>query len=126
MKTYKGAFGMAEVLVVIAIIGVIAAIAIPALSGLFGRADRAKVARNAQNLVSTFNAARAAGNSTSYANASDAIAALTTSPGITGGGKYYDSIFYVPMEAAQVSEASSRIVPTLAGPPNEGNLLMAP
>jgi prepilin-type N-terminal cleavage/methylation domain-containing protein len=126
MKTYKAAFGMAEVLVVIAIIGVITAVAIPAMSGLFGRADSAKAERNAQNLVSTFNAARAAGNSTSYASASDAITALTTSPGITGSGKYFDSIFYVPMEATQVAEASSRIVPTLAGPPNEGNLLMAP
>ncbi|HWB02289.1 MAG TPA: type II secretion system protein [Verrucomicrobiales bacterium] len=126
MKTYKAAFGMAEVLVVIAIVGVITAVAIPAMSGLFGRADSAKAERNAQNLVSTFNAARAAGNSTSYASASDAITALTTSPGITGSGKYFDSIFYVPMEATQVAEASSRIVPTLAGPPNEGNLLMAP
>ena len=122
MKSSVKAFTLAELLVVIAVIGVIAAIAIPAMSGFFGQADSAKTERNAQYLVSTFNAARAAGNSMSFANATEAIEAVTTSPGIPGRGEYASSRFYVPMDPAEVTKASTRISLGLAGTASEGSL----
>jgi prepilin-type N-terminal cleavage/methylation domain-containing protein len=128
LKTRKAerGFGFSELLVVIAVIGVLTSIAIPAMSGVFGKAEGARTMRNAQNIVSTFNAARAAGNSTSYSNSAEAIAAITTSPGINGGGIYSSNAFYVSMLPAQITEASARIASQLSGPPTEGNLIILP
>jgi type IV pilus assembly protein PilA len=118
----KKGFSLVELLVVIAVIGVIAAIAIPAMSGIFGKADSAKTSRNAQNLVSTFNAARAAGNSTSYASAALAIADLTTTPGISGGGVFGSSQFFVSMTADEITAAKTKIATGLVGSATEGTL----
>jgi type II secretory pathway pseudopilin PulG len=122
----KGGFGYIELFVVISIIGVLSAIAIPALSGVFGKAGESKAERNAQSLVATFNAARAAGHTASYASIADAISAITTSPGINGGGTYASSHFFVPMAPAEITEASARIAPTLLGSASEGTLTIAP
>src|SRR5437868_2465010 len=122
MKSDTRAFTLIELLTVIAVIGVIAAVAIPSLSGVFGQADAAKTERNAQYLVSTFNAARAAGNSTTFADAAEAIAAVTTAPGLSGRGDYATSKFYVPMEPAEVTAATTRISLGLAGTATEGSL----
>ncbi|HEX2747983.1 MAG TPA: type II secretion system protein [Verrucomicrobiales bacterium] len=119
-------FGFAELLVVVAIVGVLTAIAIPALTSVFGRAETAKAGRNAQSLVSTFNAARAAGNSTNFANAGEAISAITTSPGIKGGGVYSANAFYVSMDPAEIVTASLKIEPQLTGTGTEGNLTIRP
>jgi type II secretory pathway pseudopilin PulG len=115
-----------ELLVVVAIVGVLTAIAIPALTSIFGRAGTAKAGRNAQSLVATFNAARAAGNSTNFENAGAAISAITTSPGIRGGGVYSANAFYVPMAASEIAEATSKIDPLLSGTATEGNLTIRP
>jgi type IV pilus assembly protein PilA len=104
----KKGFSLVELLVVIAVIGVIAAIAIPAMSGIFGKSESAKVARNAQAIVSTFNAARAAGNQTSYDKAG-AIAAIATTTGITGGGSFATSVFQAPMSGAEATAAGALI-----------------
>src|SRR5437016_2037987 len=122
MKSSLRAFTLVEVLVVVALIGVLSSLAIPAMSGDFGKADADKIERNAQTIVSIFNSARAAGNSTSYASATDAIAAVMTSPGISGRGQYSTSQFYVPMETPQITEASARIALGLAGTATEGSL----
>ncbi len=74
-KSLKSGFSLVELLVVIAVIAVIAAIAIPNIAGITGAANAAKDQRNAQNIVSTFNAAVAAG----YANAT-----LTTASAAAG------------------------------------------
>ena len=102
-------FSLVELLVVIAVIGVIAAIAIPAMSGIFGKADTTKSKRNAQNIVGTFNAARAAGNVTSYPDAGAAVTAVTSTTGITGGGAFATSNFVVPLSTTEVSLASGSI-----------------
>ena len=118
-------FSLVELLVVIAVIGVIAAIAIPAMSGIFGKADTAKVKRNAQNLVSTFNAARAAGNTTTFADASEAITAITSGTGIAGGGTFSTSRFFVSMDAAEVTAArTAHIQGAIVGSTDDGTLAM--
>ena len=108
----------------VAIIAVLTSIAIPALSGIFGRADSIRAERNAQTLVSTFNAARAAGNSTPFANAGEAIIAITSEPGLHGGGIYTTNQFYISMDHDQITEASLKINPVLSGPPNEENMFI--
>ena len=105
----KKGFSLVELLVVIAVIGVIAAIAIPAMSGIFGKADATKSKRNAQNIVGTFNAARAAGNVTVYANTAAAITAITSTTGIAGGGAFATSNFVVPLSSTEVTAASTTI-----------------
>jgi type IV pilus assembly protein PilA len=106
-QSRKG-FSLVELLVVIAVIGIIAAIAIPAMSGIFGEGEEAKNRRNAQAIVSTFNAARAAGNQTSY-DKTNAINAITTTTGITGGGTFTNSTFASPMGSAEKTAASALI-----------------
>ena len=108
VKQSSKGFSLVELLVVIAVIGIIAAIAIPAMSGIFGQANGAKNRRNAQAIVSTFNAARAAGNQVSYDKAG-AINAITTTTGITGGGTFTGSNFAAPMAAAEKTAASALI-----------------
>ncbi len=103
----KKGFSLVELLVVIAVIGVIAAIAIPAMSGIFGKSEAAKTRRNAQNIVGTFNAARAAGNTTSYTQA-DAITAVTGA-GISGAGAFAGSTFVVPLSTTESAAASGSI-----------------
>jgi prepilin-type N-terminal cleavage/methylation domain-containing protein len=122
----KKGFSLVELLVVIAVIGVIAAIAIPAMSGIFGKADSAKEKRNAQNLVSTFNAARAAGNTQTFANAAAAIAAITdtSTGGISGGGTFSTSKFFVSMDAGEVTKARALIQTGIVGSTNDGTLAM--
>jgi general secretion pathway protein G len=122
MKSSVRAFTLVELLVVIAVIGVVAGIAISSMTGIFGKADTAKAERNAQYLVSTFNAARAAGNSTSYPSAAEAITALTTSPGLTGRGQWAGAQFYVSLAPADITEATTRISLGLAGTAAEGCL----
>ena len=107
-KAKKG-FSLVELLVVIAVIGVIAAIAIPAMSGIFGKADSTKNKRNAQNIVGTFNAARAAGNVTSYGTVDLAVTAVTTGTGLSGGGAFTGSTFVAPMTAAESTAAKGAI-----------------
>jgi hypothetical protein len=85
------------------------------MSGIFGKADSAKNDRNAQNIVSTFNAARAAGNTTSYADAAAAITAVTTSPGLQGAGQFTGSNFYCPLSATEVGFADDNIVAVGSG-----------
>jgi prepilin-type N-terminal cleavage/methylation domain-containing protein len=119
----KKGFSLVELLVVIAVIGVIAAIAIPAMSGIFGRADSAKTARNAQNIVSTFNAARAAGNTTSFADRDAAISALTSGTGITGSGTFNTSKFFVSMSTDEITAAKTKIQTAMVGAdPTESTL----
>ena len=103
----KKGFSLVELLVVIAVIGVIAAIAIPAMSGIFGKSDAAKGKRNAQNIVSTFNAARAAGNLSAPTNVAAAITSITSAPGLSGGGAFLGSSFYVPMSATEITAATT-------------------
>jgi type IV pilus assembly protein PilA len=104
-KSQKG-FSLVELLVVIAVIGIIAAIAIPAMSGIFGQADAAADKRNAQAIVSTFNAARAAGNQKSYDKAA-AISAIVA--GTNGGGTFTNSLFQAPVAASETTAVSALI-----------------
>ncbi|MES2465894.1 MAG: type II secretion system protein [Verrucomicrobiota bacterium] len=107
-KAIKG-FSLVELLVVIAVIGVIAAIAIPAMSGIFGKSESAKARRNGQAIVSTFNSARAAGNTASYANVGAAITAVTSTTGLAGAGAFTGSQFSAPMSSTESSAASTGI-----------------
>ena len=99
----KKGFSLVELLVVIAVIGVIAAIAIPAMSGIFGKADSTKTKRNAQNIVGTFNAARAAGNQSSFTAKGDAVTAITntSTSGLQGAGAFAGSNFVVPLTSTE-------------------------
>jgi len=81
----KSGFSLVELLVVIAVIAVIAAIAIPNIAGITGAAGDSKTLRNAQTVASIFNSARAAGYNANIATADDAIDAVATGTGITGG-----------------------------------------
>ena len=90
------------------LIGVIAVVFNPDLLSSLGSApDGPKPRRNAQAIVSTFNAARAAGNQTIYATKEDAIAAVIA--GTNGGGTFSNSLFHAPMGPAEVTEASALI-----------------
>lgn len=111
----KKGFSLVELLVVIAVIGVIAAIAIPAMSGIFGQADTQKVNRNAQNIVASFNAARAAGNTTVFADEQACVDAITAAPGIAGAGTFSTSQFVSVMAAAEATLAMAKIGTTGAG-----------
>lgn len=99
------AFSLVELLIVIAVIGVIASIAIPAMSGLYGKSDAAKIKRNAQEIASTFASAKAAGNSSSFANKAEAIASVTEAPGLTGKGVFATSNFSSPMSGGDAEAA---------------------
>jgi prepilin-type N-terminal cleavage/methylation domain-containing protein len=128
MKTHKKSshtkgFSLVELLVVIAVIGVIAAIAIPAMSGIFGKSESAKAARNAQSIVSTFNAARAAGNTTAYANKDAATAAITANAGINGRGSFATSVFAAPMSATERDLADANI--SLSATDGSGVLILS-
>lgn len=70
-------FSLVELLVVIAVIAIIAAIAIPNIAGITGAANQAKAQRNAQNIVSTWNAAIAAGATNAPTTVAEAITAIT-------------------------------------------------
>ncbi len=107
-KAKKG-FSLVELLVVIAVIGVIAAIAIPAMSGIFGKSEGAKNKRNAQSIVSTFNSARAAGNTVAYTDAAAAILAVTSTTGLAGAGAFAGSQFAAPMTATESAAATPGI-----------------
>ena len=111
----KKGFSLVELLVVIAVIGVIAAIAIPAMSGIFGQADTQKLNRNAQNVVASFNAARAAGNQTVFADEPAAVAAIITAPGLSGAGTFASSQFVSVMTPAEAALLDSRIGTTGSG-----------
>jgi len=80
-------FSLVELLVVIAVIAIIAAIAIPNIANITGSATGSKNLRNAQSIVSTFNAARAAGLRDPFNTAIEAAnsVALTTNM-LTGTG----------------------------------------
>jgi hypothetical protein len=91
------------------LIGVISVIFNPDLVSSLGSApDAPKPRRNAQAIVSTFNAARAAGNQTIYATKEDAMAAVIA--GMNGGGTFSESVFQAPMGSAEVTEASDLII----------------
>lgn len=115
-------FGFVEVIIVISVIGIMTSIAIPAVSRVFARSETTRDSRNAQSLVSTFNAARAAGNNNSYSDAESAIGAVTTLPGINGRGIYATCAFYVSMSGSEITEASAKIEPALSGSTTEGFL----
>ena len=72
-------FSLVELLVVIAVIAIIAAIAIPNIANITGSANASKDLRNAQSIVSTFNAARAAGYNVAFVD--PRLAADTVSRG---------------------------------------------
>ena len=108
-KNIKKGFSLVELLVVIAVIGVIAAIAIPAMSGIFGKADASKTNRNAQTIVASFNAARAAGNQTVFADAS-ACANAVTAGSISGSGVFATSSFTSPMSTTEATAAKLQLV----------------
>ena len=91
------------------------------MSGIFGRADSAKTKRNAQSIVSTFNAARAAGNNVSYATVNAAVDAITSAP-LHGGGVFASSQYFVAMNAAEVTAAKNYIADDLNGSATQGTL----
>lgn len=111
----KKGFSLVELLVVIAVIGVIAAIAIPAMSGIFGKSESAKAARNSQSIVSTFNAARAAGHNATYTDVAAAVAAVTTTGGISGRGAFSGSVFAAPMTTTERDLADDGIALSSTG-----------
>ena len=113
-KNIKKGFSLVELLVVIAVIGVIAAIAIPAMSGIFGKADASKTNRNAQTIVASFNAARAAGNATTFADAA-ACADSVTAGSLNGAGVFASSSFTSPMSTTEATAAKLQIVAVGAG-----------
>jgi len=101
-------FSLIEILVVVAIMGIMAAITIPSIAGMFNRGENARARRNAQSIVTTFNAARAAGNQNSYSKTT-AIDAVTTAAGINGNGTLSSSTFASPM-AAEEKQAAALII----------------
>ena len=102
-------FTLVELLVVIAVLGVMTALVIPVMSSIFGTADDTVVRRNAQNIVCHFNSARGAGNRAVFGDVNDAIAAVTTSSGITGGGAYSTTVFLCPLSTVETINAASYI-----------------
>lgn len=121
---FQAAFSLIELLVVIAVIGIIAAIAIPNIGNLTAGAGVAKNQRNAQNIASVFSAARAAGNATAFATKELAVTALTTSPGLSGGGAS-PATFYVPNMSA-ADQTAALVYLTLSGTDATGQLLYNP
>ena len=111
----KKGFSLVELLVVIAVIGVIAAIAIPAMSGIFGKSEATKTKRNVQSIVSTFNAARAAGNASAPSDVAAAIDSVVTTTGLGGAGAFTGSTFAVPLGAAEVTAVKTAATITLSG-----------
>ena len=82
----KCGFSLIELLLVIAVIAVIAAIAIPTIANITSAATGSKNVRNAQTIVSTFNAARAAGFNADTATAGTAISLVSGTNSIVGTG----------------------------------------
>jgi len=103
---------LVELLVVIAVIAVIAAIAIPNIAGITGAANTAKSQRNAQNLVSTYNAAVAAGFSSNVTTASAAASLVTNGISVTIGNT--SNFFRVDgLSGVEFSNALSNIAPNI-------------
>ncbi len=84
LSVQKG-FSLVELLVVIAVIAIIAAIAIPNIAGITQAANTAKQQRNAQNIVSTYNAAIAAGLTNTPADVPAAVALIRNGVQVTIG-----------------------------------------
>lgn len=91
-KAAKAGFSLVEMLVVIAIIGIIAAIAIPNIGSINQAAEDAAVDRNAQNCASVWNAAIAAGYTSTAANAGAAVTLLEGTT-VTGAGPFAGNTF---------------------------------
>lgn len=98
-------FTLVEILAVIAIIGVMAAIAIPALGGLIERGETSTKKKNAQSIVNMYLAAKASGNTNTYANEGDAVNAITTMPGLAGSGSLENNRFCTPMNSTAATDA---------------------
>lgn len=115
------AFSLVELLVVIAVIGIIAAIAIPNIAGITGGASTAKNQRNAQSLASVFSAARAAGNTASYADVGAATAAISGNSTLTVGS----ATFSVPnLSGADLTGAQTYL--SLSATDGTGQLIYNP
>jgi hypothetical protein len=71
--------------------------------------------RDARNIAITFNHARLADNRTPFRDAADAIAAVTSGEGITGGGTFADARFFVGLSSSRIAEASRLIESTGTG-----------
>lgn len=119
---FQAAFSLIELLVVIAVIGIIAAIAIPNIGNLTAGADVAKNQRNAQNLASVFSAARAAGNTDSFANVTAAVDGVIA--GLAGRGSPAAS-FRVPNMASADRDLALPFL-TLSATDATGQLLYDP
>jgi len=81
IRSIKCGFSLIELLIVIA---TIVAVAIPTVASITGAATGTKNVRNAQTIVSTFNAARAAGCNANTANADSAISLVSGTNSIMG------------------------------------------
>jgi hypothetical protein len=110
-QTQKG-FSIREQLTVIAGLSFVAAILLMSKTELLGSADGDKDGLNARAIVSTFNAAREAGNQTNYATKEEAIAAIIK--GTYGEGRFSTSFFQLPLNAAGIPAVS----PLITGFPN--------
>lgn len=86
IRWIKCGFSLIELLIVIAVIAAIVAVAIPTIANITSAATGSKNVRNAQTIVSTFNAARAAGFNANTANAAAAIAFVSGTNAIIGTG----------------------------------------
>ena len=106
----RAAFSLVELLFVIAVIGTLTGVAIAAMSGIFGQAEATAVERNAQNIVAHFNAARGAGNQTSFSDPGEAIAAITSPAGMKGGGDFASAIFTCPLSSSESAKAKGEII----------------
>lgn len=107
-------FSLVELLVVIAVIAIIAAIAIPNIAGITGAANQAKAQRNAQNIVSTYNAAIAAGLTNAPADLTAAIDLITNGVAVTIGTNTNNFFRVDGLSPIEVSNARAYI----SGPTN--------